>query len=168
MLNTQASITWDEPIEMLYACHGKIQRFCAQLEKLPNYVQQNGLDEMLVRNIQQILTYFQVAAPLHHHDEEDDFFPLLLRYAPQAQATLDALESQHFVLTENWQKLSAQLNQLLAHERENVDEDCITQFVQSYASHMVLEEPMFELGKQVIPPESLREIGQIMAQRRRA
>ena len=30
------SVTFAEPIEMLYACHGKVRRFCEQIDKLPD------------------------------------------------------------------------------------------------------------------------------------
>ena len=43
--------------------------------------------------LEQILTYFNRAAPLHHDDEESDFFPQLVKVAPQAQTSIDELEN---------------------------------------------------------------------------
>ena len=32
------STTFAEPIEMLYACHDKVRRFCGQTRLLPGYI----------------------------------------------------------------------------------------------------------------------------------
>lgn len=76
------SVTFAEPIEMLYACHGKVRRFCGQVAMLSDYIAENGCNQIVLQTIRQITRYFNVAAPLHHEDEEEDFFPLLLQYAP--------------------------------------------------------------------------------------
>lgn len=60
------SVTFAEPIEMLYACHGKVRRFCSQVAMLPNYIAENGCNQIVLQTIRQIAQYFNVAAPLHH------------------------------------------------------------------------------------------------------
>ena len=85
------STTFAEPIEMLYACHDKVRRFCGQTRLLPGYIAEHGRNDIVLQTIRQISQYFNVAAPLHHQDEENDFFPLLLQYAPEAKADIDAL-----------------------------------------------------------------------------
>ena len=72
------SVTFAEPIEMLYACHGKVRRFCGQVAMLSDYIAKNGCNQIVLQTIRQIDQYFNVAAPLHHEDEEKNFFPLLL------------------------------------------------------------------------------------------
>ena len=167
ILEPQKFASWNEPIEMLYACHGKVKRFCRQLTILPDYLAKNGCNQAVKNDVQQILNYFNQSAPLHHDDEEKDFFPLLVKYVPEAQKNIDELERQHVTLHDNWAKLSEQLQALLKDERENIDVALINHFVSSYDKHIALEEPLFELGKQHLSESELREIGDIMSARRR-
>ena len=167
ILEPQKFASWNEPIEMLYACHGKVKRFCRQLTILPDYLAKNGCNQAVKNDVQQILNYFNQSAPLHHDDEEKDFFPLLVKYVPEAQKDIDELERQHVTLHDSWTKLSEQLQALLKDERENVDVTLINHFVSSYDKHIALEEPLFELGKQHLSESELREIGDIMSARRR-
>ena len=37
------SVTFAEPIEMLYACHGKVRRFCGQVAMLSDYIAEKRL-----------------------------------------------------------------------------------------------------------------------------
>lgn len=39
ILEPQQFATWNEPIDMLYACHSKVKRFCKQLTILPGYLE---------------------------------------------------------------------------------------------------------------------------------
>lgn len=166
-LSPQQFVTWDEPIEMLYACHGKVKNFCRQLQILPDYIEQNGCNEAVKNDVKQILNYFNQSAPLHHDDEEKDFFPALIQQVPTAQADVDLLEQQHVALHKNWDELSTQLVALLNGERANVDRDLIKRFVSGYDSHIAIEEPLFELGREHLAESELQSIGKIMADRRK-
>ena len=166
-LEPQTLVTWDEPIEMLYACHGRVKNFCRQLSILPDYLAKNGVNQAVKNDVQQILNYFNQAAPLHHDDEEKDFFPALAKQLPEAQKEIDVLESQHIHLHRNWDLLSAQLIALLSGARDNVDAELIKRFIAGYDQHIAIEEPLFELGKQHISAENLHAIGKIMAERRK-
>ncbi|QIM62952.1 hypothetical protein A1D29_06420 [Pasteurellaceae bacterium Orientalotternb1] len=166
-LSPQQFVTWDEPIEMLYACHGKVKSFCRQLQILPDYIEQNGCNEAVKNDVKQILNYFNQSAPLHHDDEEKDFFPALIKQVPTAQADVDLLEQQHVTLHKNWDELSAQLVALLNGEQANVDRELIKRFVSGYDSHIAIEEPLFELGREHLAESELQSIGKIMADRRK-
>ena len=95
ILEPQQFATWNEPIDMLYACHSKVKRFCKQLTILPGYLEKNGVNQAVLNDVKTILQYFNHAAPLHHDDEEKDFFPALIEKAPQAKESVDELERQH-------------------------------------------------------------------------
>ncbi len=166
-LEPQKFVTWDEPIEMLYACHGKVKSFCRQLQLLPDYLEKNGVNQAVKNDVQQILNYFNQSAPLHHDDEEKDFFPALIKQRPEAQTDVDLLEAQHIELHRNWDELSAQLAALLNGEIQNIDRELIKRFVAGYDQHIAIEEPLFELGREHLSQEELNSIGQIMADRRR-
>ncbi|WP_040975662.1 hemerythrin domain-containing protein [Necropsobacter massiliensis] len=165
--NTPPSVGWDDPIDMLYACHGKVKGFCRQLRILPEYLQTKGINQAVKNDVRQILTYFNHSAPLHHEDEEKDFFPALLRYVPDAQQDIDALERQHLDLHQNWTRLSVQLEALLNDERMDVDRTLIDAFIAAYDRHIAREEPLFELGKQQLSIDELQAMGKIMAARRK-
>lgn len=166
--DTRHTPSWDEPIEMLYACHGKVKRFCHDLSLLPDYLAQNGVNPAAREAIGRILIYFNQAAPLHHQDEEDDFFPALLQYAPQAQADIDELTRQHVALHQNWADLRSQLESLLANDTGSLKRETVAAFNHAYAAHIAIEEPLFDLGRQVIPTQQQQAIGKIMADRRRS
>ncbi len=166
-LEPQKFVTWDEPIEMLYACHGKVKSFCRQLQLLPDYLEKNGVNQAVKNDVQQILNYFNQSAPLHHDDEEKDFFPALIKQRPEAQTDVDLLEAQHIELHRNWDELSAQLVALLNGEIQQIDRELIQRFVAGYDQHIAIEEPLFELGREHLSQEELNSIGQIMADRRR-
>lgn len=166
-LEPQKFVTWDEPIEMLYACHGKVKNFCRQLQLLPDYLDKNGVNQAVKNDVQQIFNYFNQSAPLHHDDEEKDFFPALIKQRPEAQTDVDLLEAQHIELHRNWDELSAQLAALLNGEIQNIDRELIKRFVAGYDQHIAIEEPLFELGREHLSQEELNSIGQIMADRRR-
>lgn len=167
LFQTQSAPTWDDPIEMLYACHGKVQKFCSQLNRLPEYLATHGCHDAEKQAIMQICTYFNRAAPLHHEDEEQDFFPALVKYCPETQVVIENLETQHIDLHENWVNLHEQLQATLNGERIAPDVAQIHKFTQAYDVHIPVEEQLFELGKQHIPHDVLREMGKVMAARRR-
>lgn len=165
-LNAEPAPTWDEPIDMLYACHGKVKRFCSQLQMLPDYLAEHGCNQAAQDAANRILIYFNQAAPLHHEDEEADFFPALLHYAPQAQADVDELQRQHHVLHDNWAAMRAELEALLAGSQSSLNAETVARFTQAYAEHIGIEEPLFDLGRQVIPQTQRQAIGKMMAARR--
>lgn len=166
ILEPQQFATWNEPIEMLYACHSKVKRFCRQLSILPDYLEKHGYTQAVLNDVEQILSYFNRAAPLHHDDEELDFFPQLVKVAPQAQSTIDELEQQHKNLHKNWNALSAQLEELISEQRQNIDEHLIERFIQGYERHITLEEPLFEMGREFLADDVLSEMGKNMSIRR--
>ncbi|WP_044470740.1 hemerythrin domain-containing protein [Mannheimia massilioguelmaensis] len=166
-IQPQGSATWAQPIEMLYACHGRVKRFCQQLKILPDYLIKNGVNQAVKNDIKQLITYFNIAAPLHHEDEELNFFPALLKYQPQAQIDIDKLESEHISIHRIWAQLSVQLEELINEQRSEIDQKLLDDYTAAYARHIALEEPLFELGQHYIPEDELVAMGKIMADRRK-
>lgn len=166
IINAQPA-TWAQPIEMLFVCHGRVKNFCRQLEILPNYLAENGIDQAVKNDVKQIITYFNVAAPLHHEDEESDFFPTLLCYAPEAKANILQLEAEHIGIHKIWAQLSVQLQELIDEKRAAISQNLLDEYRAAYDRHIALEEPLFELGQQRIPADVLTAMGKIMAERRK-
>lgn len=161
------SVTFAQPIDMLYACHDKVRRFCSQVNMLPDYIAEDGRNDVVLQATRQISQYFNVAAPLHHEDEEENFFPLLLQYAPQAQESIDELLRQHESLHANWSAVAQEFARLEEDVDYQLNTEVLQRFTAGYDVHLGIEEPLFEMGKTFIPKEKLTEIGEIMAARRR-
>lgn len=166
ILEPQQFATWQEPIEMLYACHDKVRRFCHHLSLLPGYLEKNGVNQAVLNDVKIILQYFNQAAPLHHKDEEKDFFPALMAKVPEVQEKVEELERQHEVLHESWHLLFEQLTALMERKREDVDVGLIQRFITDYDNHLSIEEPLFELGKAHLSKQELVDMGKIMSARR--
>lgn len=152
----------DDPIAMLLACHGKVKRFCADLEKLPGYVQEAGWDSIAHHTVAAIIRYFEVAAPLHHCDEEEDFFPLLEKVCPFTRLEIAELQDEHHQLHVLWQAL---LQELTGHP-ECLDSVLVQRFTATYAAHMLREEQLFALGQEHMAQSELVQMGKRMAARR--
>lgn len=165
----QNHASFDNPISMLYACHKKVKHFCQVLDKLPEYLKQNHLDEHAQQAIVQVCRYFNQAAPLHHQDEEEDFFPLLQHYCPDAISDIQLLQTQHQLLHTAWDKINHQLNQALQTQLldSTIDAELIHHYTNTYRQHADIEEKWFARGEAIIPTTALEKIGLRMADRRK-
>ncbi len=162
LLNSGANAP-DNPLSILFSCHQKIQRFCQQLLALPNYLNTHGLDEMVYRDVQQIIRYFTIAAPLHHLDESQDLFPALLIHCPEYKDLINHLLAEHDECEMLWLKLANQLNHLSATEQ---NWDNLNNFVQIYRQHMEVEEKLFQAALAKLPENQLQKIEHAMILRR--
>jgi len=68
---------FDEPLEMLLACHRRIEKQLETLKRLRTHLATEGVDPEASAAAQSVLRYFGKSAADHHHDEEQDVFPLL-------------------------------------------------------------------------------------------
>ncbi|MFC3873126.1 hemerythrin domain-containing protein [Neisseria musculi] len=160
------SITFDNPIEMLYACHSKVRRFCSQVQMLPGYIVANGRNDAALQAVKQISQYFNTAAPLHHQDEEEDLFPLLLYHFPHTRSNIEELQRQHESLHAGWAAVEHEFAGLLADPAYRLQTDVLQRFSTGYDAHLALEEPLFETGRN-LPAQALVEAGRKMAERRK-
>ena len=63
ILEPQQFATWNEPIDMLYACHSKVRRFCKQLTILPGYLEKKWRESSRINDVKTILQYFIMLRP---------------------------------------------------------------------------------------------------------
>ena len=70
LLHSGPAVGFDEPFEMLEACHERVQRSLALLARLIAHVDAHGHDEKSRSAAHDVLRYFELAAPHHHEDEE--------------------------------------------------------------------------------------------------
>src|SRR5260221_11412289 len=72
-----AAVGFDDPLEMLLACHRRIEKQLDTLKRLRARLSARGIDAEASSAAQAVLRYFGHAAMSHHDDEEKDLFPLL-------------------------------------------------------------------------------------------
>ena len=159
-----SSPSFEDPIAMLLACHGKIRLFCAELSLLPEHLALYGWDDVAVSSAKRICQYFNQAAPLHHLDEEADLFPAYSPLAPQQDiALIEQLCAHHLDMEQTWQRLNTQLSQHIT----PVSGNDIQLFTSLYQQHMEAEEPLFVRIQAVLQADVLHALGMNMAQRRK-
>ena len=69
---------FEQPFDMLAACHERLQRSLALLDRLIGHIDERGHDASSRAAAGDVMRYFDLAAPAHHLDEERHVFPLLL------------------------------------------------------------------------------------------
>lgn len=173
-LNSTASApTFDHPLDMLHACHGKILRQCDTLQKLSDHLAQQGCDTQAQQAAQGILRYFDTAGQLHHQDEEENLFPTLRTSAgdsaPQLDALLQRLLGEHVVMLAAWAELRDVLWQLAEGATVPLSDALLARFIRSYREHIALEEAeLLPLAARLLNDAQTRQIGMSMAARRGA
>lgn len=105
---------FEVPIEMLAACHGRVEQQCATLTRLVAHVAANGADTAARQAAAAVMRYFDLAAPHHHADEEADLFPALRAGGASAdlQALMARLMGEHRELEARWGGLRLHLDAL--------------------------------------------------------
>jgi len=164
---------FDQPLQLLSACHGRMIGMTDTLAKLPQYIAQHGVNDDVVLASTRVLKYFDTAGQHHHEDEEQDVFPLL-RAAAAAQgnleipALLDELLAQHIGMNAAWQTLRPHL--CLLAEKQSVPESAylaMQGFIDAYLRHIPLEEEkLLPYAATALDTNQLATIGKAMAARR--
>lgn len=91
---------FDQPLEMLQACHGRIEERLQTLERLAEHAATRGPDANAQSAAKDVLRYFDTSGAQHHQDEDEDLFPLLRKRAAasgrnEVAAAVDELEREH-------------------------------------------------------------------------
>src|SRR5262245_7979997 len=71
------SPTFEAPLEMLAACHRRIERQCETLSRLVPHLAAHGADGEARAAAAAVMRYFDTSGMQHHEDEERDLFPAL-------------------------------------------------------------------------------------------
>jgi len=94
---------FDEPFALLSACHDRVQRSLALLQRLQGHLATHGADAQAQDAARDVLRYFDIAAPLHHDDEERHIFPALLAADAARHGPLVArLQDDHRRMAAAW------------------------------------------------------------------
>ena len=168
-----AAPSFDHPLELLHACHGKIHQQLDTLQKLATHLPVHGCDQQVQQAAQGILRYFDSAGQFHHQDEEENLFPTLLALNTPEKANIKALIenllAQHAVMFAAWSDVRAVLVKLAEGVNTPLPETLVEKLVGSYTPHIELEETeLLSLSARLLSPQQIMEMGKCMAQRRGA
>lgn len=169
----EAAPSFDHPLEMLHACHGKILRQCTTLQKLAAHLVNKGCDQQVQQAAQGILRYFDTAGQFHHQDEEENLFPTLRALSGteqiQIEVLLKRLLAEHVVMFAAWDELRAVLLQLANGVNTPLSEALTEKFIRSYTDHIAFEEAeLLPLAARLLSPQQIMQLGKSMAERRGA
>lgn len=169
----QTAASFDHPLEMLHACHGKIVQQCNTLQKLAAHLPNNGCDEQAQQAAQGILRYFDTAGKHHHQDEEIDLFPALRTAADFEGETIEGLLArllaEHHSMLAAWHELRTLLVQLAVGIDAPLPNELIERFVRSHSEHIAIEEAeLLPLATRLLDTRQLIRLGMHMAERRGA
>jgi hemerythrin-like domain-containing protein len=164
---THPAPSFDQPLDMLLACHEQIRRFCDQLDKLEPYIAEHGVDTAARNSIAAVVSYFDQVCPAHHSDEEDELFPILEARVPSAAPKLEQLAAEHGYLQSRWNAIRDDLQALCNGEDIEISAIEIAEFVRLYRSHAAIEEAwLIPTADKTLTDEEKRLAGQHMAHKR--
>lgn len=136
---------FDEPLEMLRACHVQIEAQLRTLERLGAQLATRAADAGARAAASDVLRYFDTSGAQHHRDEDEDLFPLLRRRAGAegravVAAAIDELEREHSTMDRQWRRLRKQLSALAEGRAQPLDVEEIARFAWLYRRHMEREQ----------------------------
>ena len=170
-LDGKLAPTFDEPVEMLSACHERIEAQLRTLERLVPHLERKGCDDAARRAAQGVIRYFDTAGRLHHEDEEVDLFPLLRRRAAERgrgeiAGVIDELERDHESMHALWQHLGAGLAAVAAGDGR-LDAAETDRFARLYRRHIERESAsVLAFAREILSELERRTLGERMAARR--
>ncbi len=164
---------FEQPYEMLAACHERVQRSLDLLGRLVSYIADKGHDAQTRSAAADVLRYFDIAAPLHHQDEELHVFPLLLKQGDTSlHSTVSRLQADHRQMETLWAVArEALLRWSEPGCRERVTAEtrtAIERFRGIYGDHIETEEGLvFPAARAAMSEAAQQAMGREMQARRR-
>jgi hemerythrin-like domain-containing protein len=159
---------FDQPFEMLYACHQRVERTLDLLGRLSAHLGTHGADAQAQQAARDVMRYFDLAAPHHHEDEERHVLPCLRDRGHAALA--ERVLREHAAMAVAWAEVRGVLLGI-EQGRCEIDHAAIAQrwlaFAALYREHIALEEcEVFPLARERIDTDGLRAMTDEMARRR--
>lgn len=168
------AVGFEQPFEMLAACHDRVRRSLALLGRLVEHIDAHGHDSQSRSAAADVLRYFDLAAPLHHQDEERHVFPLLADSGDAAlMAAVATLRSDHARMETLWAGLRTVLTGWARPNSTDTIDAPVRQQVQAfervYTAHLQTEEGLvLPAARARIGATGLAAMSADMEQRRRA
>ena len=165
--------SFDEPLEMLAACHERIEAQLVTLERLGPHLETKGSDIEAQSAARAVLRYFDSAGAMHHQDEDEDLFPLLRTLAarqerPEIAAAIEELEREHETMDAQWKRLRERLLAVVE-GAPRLDAEEVTRFAWLYRRHMDREgAAILPFARYALDEGQRAKLGERMAARRNA
>lgn len=166
VLHAAPASGFDEPFEMLHACHERVLRMGALLGRLAAHLPAHGADAQAQQAARDLLRYFDTAGPAHHEDEERHVLPWL---AANGHAPLAArLHAEHEEMTERWAAIRPVLAALAEGRAPDAGAtDAWAAYAALYAAHIEAEERLaYPPVAASLPADAVQAMGREMAARR--
>lgn len=166
------AVGFEVPLEMLAACHQRVQAQNATLLRLLPHLAAHGADRPAREAAVAVMRYFDRSARDHHEDEEIDLFPALLESMAGSDAVClreltAALCADHRALETRWRTLRAALEQVALGTASTLSADDVQGFVELYDRHMTREEAeLLPMAGRLLADAALDRIGLAMRKRR--
>jgi hemerythrin-like domain-containing protein len=167
------TVGFDDPLEMLLACHRRIEKQLETLKRLRAHLDAGPMGAEASRAAQAVLRYFQRSALHHHDDEEKDVFPLLeQRITDPVErgrfAVLRAeLERDHRQIESHWARIKKPLDGIAEGLPRILPASDVHAFVAVYARHILAEESALQqFFERWLNEDDRRELGRSMSARR--
>ena len=163
---------FEVPLEMLSACHGRVERQCQTLLRLARHLAAQGADADARNAAAAVLRYFETSARHHHEDEELDLFPALLRHAQDAElgqvkGLVAQLLQEHRVLEQRWHVVRDVLQDVAQGRSAQLAFSDVEALTTLYASHIAREErELLPLAARLLAGAPLERVGRAMRARR--
>ena len=163
----------EAPLEMLSACHGRIEAQCATLRRLVPHLLVHGVDEEARTAATRVMHYFDTAAMHHHADEEEDLFPALIESMAGSDALclreiIAGLTADHRALEACWRHLRAILERIAAGECVPLLVDDVEALAVRYEHHIEREESeLLPMAARLLSDADLARVGRAMRVRRK-
>ena len=166
------AVGFEVPLEMLAACHLRVEQQCATLRRLGPHLVSHGADPDARSAAASVLRYFDVSARDHHADEEVDLFPALIESMAGSDAVClreltAALTAEHRELERHWCAMRIGLDQVAAGNPLALAPDDVQAFVSLYERHIAREEAeLLPMAGRLLSDAELDRIGLAMRERR--
>jgi hemerythrin-like domain-containing protein len=163
------SAGFEAPLEMLAACHVRIERQCATLRRLVAHLVRHGSDGEAREAAANVMRYFDTSARHHHADEEKDLFPALIESVAGSDAVCvtEGLSSDHRELEARWQRVRAVLERVVAGERVSLKSEDVEALVTLFERHIQREEgELLPMAARLLSDDELDRVGRAMRERR--
>ncbi len=167
-----SNASFEVPLEMLSACHGRVEDQCATLRRLASHVRAHGCDTAARSAAAAVMRYFDTAAKHHHADEEVDLFPALIEAMAGSDAVCireltDALTAEHRELEARWRYLRGTLARMAGGEGVELQSADVESLASLYERHIAREEAeLLPMAARLLADGDLERVGRAMRERR--
>lgn len=163
---------FEVPLEMITACHHRVEKQCATLRRLVPHFARHGADADARSAATAVMRYFDTAAKDHHADEETDLFPAIIESMAGSDAVclrelIGALVADHRALEAHWRQVRARLQAIAAGQPTRFTSDDVEPLIALYEQHIEREEKeLLPMAARLLSDAALEGVGRAMRERR--